>query len=141
MSSPIDETPVQTLRRAATLMRERAAMATPGPWRNSEVDGNRYAALVADRPHPDRMKNGGWDWDEGYGGCLIGESLMSSDRRYIAAMHPGVALAAAAMLDDAAENAELQAPNGDLRAQWDMRIHIATKHALAFARAYLGESS
>lgn len=88
------------LQQAATLLRERAKAATPGPWRDSStVDGVRFGALVADEPHPDRMQGGGWAWDEGYGGCLIAESLMMSDRAYIALMSPTVALALADWLD------------------------------------------
>ena len=46
-------TPAAELRAAASKLRELAQRATPGPWRL----GN-WAALVADRKHPDRMV--GW---------------------------------------------------------------------------------
>lgn len=85
----------ETLREAAAVLRQRASRATPPPWRDAAP--NKWRALVADEPHPDRENPevGGWAWDEGYGGCLIGESLMKSDRTYIATMHPGVGLALA----------------------------------------------
>lgn len=118
----------ELLRRAAALMRERAEAATPGPWRDSYVDGNRYAALVADKPHPDRPKPsaGGWAWDEDYGGCVVGESLMAGDRAHIASWHPILAVAIADWLNDEAVGA--QTPDG-----------APTAHAIAVARAYLGE--
>ena len=88
-------------RAAASKLRELAQRATPGPWRL----GN-WAALVADRKHPDRMVGGGREWDDAYGGCLVAESLMRPDREYFAAMHPLVGLALADLLDDVAGHAE-----------------------------------
>ena len=87
------------LRTAASKLRELAQRATPGPWRLG-----RWAALVADRKHPDRMVGGGWD--DAYGGCLVAESLMRPDREYFAAMHPLVGAALADLLDSLADDAE-----------------------------------
>jgi len=86
------------LSRAAALLRARAKAATPGPWR---LSNSRYGALVADQPHPDRLNPaaGGWAWEDAYGGCLVGESLMRQDREYLATLHPGVGLAIADWLD------------------------------------------
>jgi hypothetical protein len=125
------------LRRAAERLREVAGKATPGPWRDSTVDGNRYGALVADQPHPDRPNpaSGGWGWDEGYGGCLIGESLMRADRAYIATVHPGVALALADWLDLEIEVRASMARNGLSSLALDAE-HPAT----IVARAILGET-
>ena len=89
------------LRAAADKLRELAQRATPGPWRL----GN-WAALVADRKHPDRMVGGGWEWDDAYGGCLVAESLMRPDREYFAAVNPLVGLALADLLDSLADDAE-----------------------------------
>ena len=89
------------LRTAASKLRELAQRATPGPWRLG-----RWAALVADRKHPDRMVGGGWEWDDAYGGCLVAESLMRPDREYFAAMNPLVGAALADLLDGVAEHAE-----------------------------------
>lgn len=134
--------PIEELREAARLMRERAQMATPSPWRESGVDGNRYAALVADQPHPDRMKGGGWQWDEGYGGCLIGESLMATDRAYIASWHPAVALAVADWLDaEATIWDHLDALRIEVSKTKGAVISIpysSQNEALKLARTYLG---
>jgi len=89
------------LEHAAELLARAVDNATPSPWRDSTVDGNRYAALVADRVHPDRPYGWGWDYDEGYGGCLVAESLMPQDRRLLAVMRnlvdhlPGLLVAVA----------------------------------------------
>ena len=91
------------LRAAASKLRELAQRATPGPWR---LGSDRWAALVADRKHPDRMVGGGWEWDDAYGGCLVAESLMRPDREYFAAMNPLVGLALADLLDSLADDAE-----------------------------------
>ena len=96
-------TPAAECRAAASKLRELAQRATPGPWR---LGSDRYAALVADRKHPDRMVGGGWEWDDAYGGCLVAESLMRPDREYFAAMNPLVGLALADLLDSLADDAE-----------------------------------
>ena len=91
------------LRAAADKLRELAQRATPRPWR---LGSDRWAALVADRKHPDRMVGGGWEWNDAYGGCLVAESLMRPDREYFAAMHPLVGAALADLLDSLADDAE-----------------------------------
>lgn len=50
-------------------------------------------------------------------------------------------LAVAAMLENAAEDLELQEPGGGLAKRWDMRIHIAGDRALAVADAYLADDA
>ena len=112
------------LRAAASKLRELAQRATPGPWR---LGSDRWAALVADRKHPDRMVGGGWEWDDAYGGCLVAESLMRPDREYFAAMNPLVGLALADLLDEVAE---------------DEAAHVAhSPSALAIARLINGSAS
>ena len=92
---------VDRIREAAALLRYRASRSTPGPWR---LGNSPYAALVADQPHPSRAhaENGGWAWDDGYGGCLIGESMMAADRVYLVTMQPEVGELLADLLDDVA---------------------------------------
>jgi hypothetical protein len=93
------------LRAAAVKLRRLAKDATPGPWRDSSVDGlNRYAALVSDTKPEGRSPDGGWDDIEGYGGYLIGESLGGKDRAYIATVNPVLALALADLLDAHADD-------------------------------------
>ena len=87
-------TPAAECRAAASKLRELAQRATPGPWR---LGSDRWAALVADRKHPDRMVGGGWE---------VAESLMRPDREYFAAMHPLVGAALADLLDSLADDAE-----------------------------------
>ena len=92
---------VDRIREAAALLRYRASRSTPGPWR---LGDSPYAALVADQPHPSRVnaENGGWAWDDGYGGCLVGESMMAADRVYFVTMQPEVGALLADLLDDVA---------------------------------------
>ena len=92
---------VDRIREAAALLRHRASRSTPGPWR---LGNSPYAALVADQPHPSQVnaENGGWAWDDGYGGCLIGESMMAADRVYFVTMQPEVGELLADLLDDVA---------------------------------------
>lgn len=84
------------LRHAAELLDRLLPQATPAPWRDSSVDGNRYSALVADtctrrcdewlarydEPRPNYITHP----HEGYGGCLVAESQTAADRRLMAVM-------------------------------------------------------
>ena len=92
---------VDRIREAAALLRHRASRSTPGPWR---LGNSPYAALVADQPHPSRVnaESDGWGWSDGYGGCLIGESMMAADRVYFVTMQPEVGALLADLLDDVA---------------------------------------
>lgn len=129
----------QRLCLAATALRETAAGATPGPWRvGHSKTAQRHSALISDTRHPGRAENGGWDWDEHYGGCLIAESLMPHDRTLIAMLDPLVAAALADWLDNAAEDAEMQGHDGPLGAQWDIRVDYNTEHAVTLADLILG---
>lgn len=80
------DNPRERIRHAIELLHRAEQQATPAPWRDSVVDGNRYGALVSDTMHPQRAYGRGWDYDPGYGGCLVGESHMPEDRRLIATM-------------------------------------------------------
>ena len=118
-------------RRAAALMRARAEAATPGPWHDGK-GGNRYAALISDKPHPDRVNRRGWEYDEGYGGYLVGESLRAGDRAHIAGLNPLIAVAIADSWDAVADRHDewVRGQSGQ---------HAGTA-VVAAALAYLGES-
>lgn len=136
------ETPADTIRRAAQLMRERAAKATPGPWTTEWVgqqcqiqapnsaDGEPIAewtyAIATWEPevHQQRAE------------CQTG------DAEHIAAIHPGVATAISDSWDATAKEAahwNAYEENGHVR-----QCLIGTRHdwtlILAAARAYLGET-
>jgi len=123
------EAPAALLRRAASLMRERAGKATDGPW--------RY--------FPDRhwRRPGSSEWEESVFVGPPGKQAISvartgdsddpqsmTDAAFIASWHPGVALAVADWLEAYAERF----------ATW-AGPHIPEELglALAVARAYLGE--
>lgn len=108
----------ETLRRAATLMRERAE-----------------AALACD-PDPDKH----WWSTEGLRDILdhpgVGDAEMEADAAHIASWHPALALAVADWLDRAALENELAHANYPEHAPWPV-----DDNALAVARAYLGEGA
>jgi hypothetical protein len=103
---------VDLLRTAARKVRSLAAGATPGPWTNSPVDDNRYSALVSQTMPEGRRANGGWEWEASYGGCLVGESIMRQDRRWIALADPLFGAAVAEVLDEAADEFAHATPPG-----------------------------
>ena len=100
---------VDRIREAAALLRHRASRSTPGPWR---LGNSPHAALVADQHHPSQVnaESDGWGWDDGYGGCLIGESMMAADRVYFVTMQPEVGALLADILDDVAATPHTQWP-------------------------------
>lgn len=104
----------ETLRRAASLMRERAARALMPPW------------------HVDRRDDGRAWICETAGDGTVEQTLalhgFPSTAEHIASWHPAVALAVADLLDRAADD-------------HDDTPCPAVDAALAVARAYLGESS
>lgn len=84
------------LEHAAELLDRLLPYATAAPWRDSTVDSNRYGALITTGPCVARR---GYTCDEyaaahpdighphdGYGGCLVGESMTHGDRRVMAVM-------------------------------------------------------
>lgn len=119
--------PVETLREAARLMRERAEAATQ-PW---GVD--RWLAYVQQPSNPTHAK----DYDRIYVGTddEHGSVILSSPwteaapAEHAASWHPAVALAVADLLDAEADATD-EGFNGS-----------ADSHAVAIARAYLGEVS
>ncbi len=115
-------TPVETLRAAARLMRERAQAATPGPW-------DRAEDVALGRGHEGNfLANWQGEYLRGVGDTGDGAQA-DADAVHIASWHPAVALAVADWLDRYAgvtdRNPEL-APNSP---------------ALDVARAYLSEAS
>lgn len=90
------------LRAAAAHVREVAAAATPGPWRDSKVGENRYGALVSDTIPVGRPTRGGWDETDAYGGYLVGESLQNGDRAHVALWDPLVSAVVADWLEEEA---------------------------------------
>lgn len=80
------------LEHAAELLARLVPQTTPTPWRDGVVDGNRYAALVT--PHCIRRCTEYRDdhpWmtghpHDGYGGCLVAETMHAPDRRLMAVL-------------------------------------------------------
>jgi hypothetical protein len=125
-------TPLEELREAATLVRERAQAATPGPWvhvghgTDGAFMGCGYVITDAEGceggdiagPTGDLYPRGGYS--------------PRDDMAWIASMHPGVGLALAAWLDELVRRAE---------AMDSERIGVfpdGTNHTLAIARTFLG---
>jgi hypothetical protein len=112
--------PAGNLRRAATLMRERATAASPGPWHQLCLGSEGCQVLndghLRDRKHVSFSGRKEWKADH-------------ADAEYIAGVDPGVALAAADWLETEARMCDVRgnSPEGH------------TFHALAVARAFLGE--
>lgn len=80
-------TPADQLREAATLIRERALIATPGPWSADQSEVYRDHAggyWVAETLNTD------------------GDDITEANSAHIASWHPTVALAVAVLLDSAA---------------------------------------
>jgi hypothetical protein len=112
---PVAETPAETIRRAAALIRERAGGCEPRRWHWKALGEKRY---------PQRVSSDG-------NVALIAETFISPEHRpyeaeHIASWSPPVALAVAEWLDDAAE-------------AYDAFPGSVPGHSLRIARAYLGE--
>ena len=89
----------ELLRKAATILRERAEAATPGPWRvcAEGSEGSRIAPDCADKRERSRFI-----------GVLNGRVQPEDGRNaaYIATMHPGAGLALADWLEDEVHRAK-----------------------------------
>ncbi|HEY1177559.1 MAG TPA: hypothetical protein VGF17_15485 [Phytomonospora sp.] len=119
---------VETLRRAAQLMRERAEAANAGPWTAEPIGSEGYrvygAPAVGITPrHKRRPVVAACTW----------EPFLASkaDAEHIAAWHPAVAIAVAAWLDSEAMYVE----------DFGLAADVTTAHAVAVAEAYLGEGA
>lgn len=114
----------EVLRRAASLMRERAKAATSGPW---EFRPRRGFESVRDNP-----ATIGFVDTAGYFVMLReGTWATEGDMGYLASWHPAVALAVADWLESVVD---------DGNADFDL-INSEGWSALAVARAYLGAES
>lgn len=112
----------ELLREAASLMRQRATLATPGPW-----------GTVA-RPRRGRLHVESDQW-------TITQPPMREDAEHIASWHPGVALAVAFWLEAVARSWDGQADRWNALAGDRPRWSVPPSHpALAAALAYLGRS-
>jgi hypothetical protein len=149
------KTPAQSLRRAAALLRERAADATPGPW--SRPLNTRYKATVT-APLPEGEQGSyvsGIDPRTGereHCGVVMANTWSNGkhyrkrsgrDLEYIAALHPGVGLLIADQWDAVADGMEIL--HATLQPRWVVD-HAGEAHAvwgvtLAAALAYLGEAT
>lgn len=110
-----DESPAETIRRAAQLMRERAEAMPPGLWRAEGRDVTATQDYEGDEP----------DWD-----CAFNVAVCrrQDEAQHVAAMH-NAARDIAGWLER--EAALIDAPGGA----------AAERYPLAAARAYLGEPS
>ena len=117
----------ELLRRAATILRERAEAATPGPW-----EANMHS--------PDMGGRHGWDLrgprNLGPLGAVVSARMLSGNAHYIATMHPGVGLAIADLLDCVAEDAE---SNDEFDGFDPYAVVVGYGHAIAVARLIVGE--
>ena len=124
-----DPTPTETLRAAATKLREMAQAATPGPWVS---DGQQHVYSPDDNPAEDPIAI-----------TAAGSyARQAADALLIATLGPTFAGLVADWLDDAAENAALLAPGGELGPEYrTMLVAVAEQKALKVARHELGEAS
>src|SRR5574337_1427575 len=81
----------ELLRQAATILRERAKAATPGPWEASLLDGLVWANRLGDP---------------------VSGSTLPEDAAYIATVDPDFGKAVADWLDLAARHAQLREDDG-----------------------------
>lgn len=121
----------ELLRRAAKVLREHAERATEGPWNASPVDSpdGIVTSAVYSFVHPTGTTD-----SEVIGAVRKtrgGGLRRANDARYIALMHPPVALALAELLD-------LKA---DCAGTWPGDMTVTDRAALAVARAILREDS
>lgn len=134
------ETPAETLRRAAALMRQRAEAASSGPWRTHDTyvhDGGYTAAVLVGEGNEVRPVA----WVPSFSGVPSElEKRAWPDAEYIAAMHPGVALAVADQWDAVADLAAVSLGHYEdgVLVHAGQPTAIETS-ALAAARAFLGE--
>jgi hypothetical protein len=120
MTDP-NEAPAELIRRAATLMRQRAEAASPGPWQEMCMGSEGCSVLndgrLRDRKHVSFSGRKEWKADH-------------ADAEHVAGMDPFVALAVAGWLD----TFEGRLCDQDFAVpDWNA--------ALAIARAYLGEAA
>jgi len=128
------EAPHDTIRRAAALMRDRAAAATSGRWESITLPEWDFYEVRADQSPPARPRTE-YRW--------IGSDVHErADAEHIAGMHPGVALLIADQWDAAArEMAHWSAYEDEHGRVLQCLVGVRDEWTatLAAARAYLGE--
>jgi hypothetical protein len=125
----MSETPAETLKRAAKLMRERAEAATAGPWEHPLENEVTYGYRQAGGRHVAT-----WIANTDAGDGDISEEQSLANAEHIASWHPGVALAIADALDNEAHAAELVGGDADA-------VNLPDERILKVALTYLGEES
>lgn len=117
----VGQVSADVLRQAATILREQAEAATPGPWHWSPPS-------AAEWPSGDESLLGAADETVlyGWGYDASGIEATDADRTYIATMHPGVGLALADLLN----NLQGAQPND---------VDAIERDALTLARLIVGE--
>jgi hypothetical protein len=144
-----DLTPAETLTAAAKRLREAATEATPGPWFNHDThlsQGGHTATVLTSREDMNEIGLVAWlptwshePWNTKHNAW--------ANSAYVAQVHPGVGLALADWLDEAARRqrateaaaARTWANSDDVEAR-DRWIAAQTEHqALAVARQLLSE--
>lgn len=131
-----DESPEVVVRRAAELMRERAAAATPGPWLgvNGKFNDGEWPCVITAQGDPKDSQT--WLLGAGNGGVN-----READVTYVGSMHPLVALAVADLLEEVARQYDAppcDSPGGAC-SRCDRRDDF--NDALRLAWAYLGKES
>lgn len=121
-------TPAETLRAAATRLREKAAQSTPGPWEieYGYRDKTPQAVFVMNPDNPDNADSS----------IEIGGMDRPDDNVWIALLGPDKAEPLANWLDVTARMADI-----GCRMAGRISLSVEQKAALAFARSILGEES
>lgn len=134
------ESPAETIRRAAALMRQRAEAATPGPW-----SAHRYWVFDQEIWRINTPPVGGECIEVVGGFAEKGGVHAQSDAEHIASWHPIVVLAVADLFNALAHDMEFfgaaSSPKGLLVLDGEGGFRNDWTLALAAARAYLGEVS
>lgn len=129
--------PIEEIREAVRVLRERASAATPGPWRTVIDDSESQSTVVrrcCNPIHPAEDPDHVWQYDD----CpddLVVDAYREATAMYIALMDPPVALALADWLD--AHARDVSAANGRIGA---CESPANTLTALTIARAVLGRA-
>jgi hypothetical protein len=131
------DTPADTIRRAAQLMRERATAVRPGPW-HAEPGS---ISLPGDKPWPS-------DYVAPATGVPRFKVHSEADAEHIAAMHPGVTTAIADSWEHQADDMADWEANESIAGGLLLPVVRSNKHGtrhdwtatLAAARTYLGET-
>lgn len=132
--------PSERVARAATVLRERAQAATPGPWHAHDtwIDVGGYSgAVLRDPPTPSERPL--LAWVPSFSSDPGGYRQQVIDARWIATVDPAVGLLLADLLDTCAEWAALlERQYGDRMAAAEIEVRPHLRSTLALADAILG---